>query len=120
MHLSLYDIIKGPILSDKARALNEKLGRLVLEVHRDATKPQIKDAIEKLFDVKVDRVCTLIRKYPPTKGFGVRRKATTTTLKKMKIAYVTMKEGYSLNMFGGHEGSPVMAEESTMSINAAQ
>lgn len=112
MQLSMYDIIKGPVLSDKAQKLNKQLRRLVLEVHKEATKPQIKDAIEKLFDVKVDRVCTLIRKFPPTKGFGARRqKSSVAKLKKAKIAYVTMKEGYSLDMFGHEGGAPVVDEQ---------
>ena len=99
MELSIYDVVKGPIVSDKAYKLNRVHNQLALEVHCDATKPAIKTALEKLFDVKVKVVRTNIRKYTAPRG-SVRRKVVgRPKIKRMKIAYVTLAPGYSLSLF---------------------
>jgi len=49
MDLSLYDIIKGPKISEKAYGMNQKEGKLVLEVHPKANKPLIAQALKKTF-----------------------------------------------------------------------
>ncbi len=56
-----YDVILGPVITEKATTASEN-GKVVFNVRKDATKPQIKAAVEKLFDVKVEAVNTLIRK----------------------------------------------------------
>ena len=56
-----YDIIVAPVVTEKATIASEH-NKVVFKVAAKATKPQIKDAIEKLFDVKVKSVNTLIRK----------------------------------------------------------
>ena len=96
--LTWYDIIKGPVVSDKAYKLNQKQSQLVLQVHTFANKPQIKDAIEKLFNVKVKEVRTLIRKKSSLRATQKKYNATPG-IKKSKVAYVTLAEGYSLNLF---------------------
>ena len=58
--MSLSDIIIRPVTTEKAIMLIEKQNVLTFIVRRDATKPQIKQAIEKLFGVKVVKVNTLI------------------------------------------------------------
>ena len=50
---SLYDVIRRPLLTEKSTLLKETQQTLVFEVHRDATKPEIKKAVEALFDTKV-------------------------------------------------------------------
>ena len=50
-----YDVIVSPVITEKATALSEQ-NKVVFKVRPDATKPQIKEAVEKLFDVKVKRV----------------------------------------------------------------
>ena len=85
MELTIYDIIQGPVVSDKAYKQNQALQKLVLEVHMQANKPLVQEAIEKL-----------IRK-------GKRRMTkarVTTTDKTRKRAIVTLKEGYNINLFG--------------------
>ncbi len=104
INLTKYDIIKGPIISDKAYKLNQKQSQLVLQVHPFANKPQIKDAIEKLFNVKVKEVRTLIRKKSSSRATEKRHRAIPS-ISKTKIAYVTLAEGYSLNLFE-QAGSP--------------
>jgi large subunit ribosomal protein L23 len=59
--LSHYDVILAPVITEKATAVSEA-NQVVFKVRRDATKPQIKAAIEKLFGVKVLAVNTLTRK----------------------------------------------------------
>ena len=98
VELTIYDIIKGPLISDKAYKLNQKQEQLVLRVHPQSNKPEIKKAIEKLFNVKVKDVRTLIRKKSKS-GATSRRYNATLMIKKEKVAYVTLAEGYSLNLF---------------------
>lgn len=98
MELTIYDIIKGPIISDKAYKLNKTLNQLLLEVHLRANKPMIKKALEKLFDVKVKTLRTLIRKNKTMRA-QERRFNAHPTIECKKIAYVTLAEGYSLNLF---------------------
>ena len=100
MELSIYDIIQGPVVSDKAYQQNQKLQKLVLEVHMHANKPLVQEAVEKLFGVHVLKVAILIRK-------GKRRmtKARTVTQDKTcKRAIVTLKPGYNINLFGDVAG----------------
>lgn len=96
--LTYYDIIKGPVISDKAYKLNQVRDQLVLRVHPDANKSMIRDAIEKLFNVKVKDIRTLIRKKSQSRS-STRRYNATPRISKRKIAYVTLAEGYSLNLF---------------------
>lgn len=114
MELTYYDIIKGPVISDKAYKLNRKLNQLVLKVHMSATKPMVKDALEKLFNVKVAQVNTLIRTNKKSQGTMKRSRVTPKTINE-KIAYVTLAEGYSIDLFesigaGTGVGDQVKAE----------
>jgi large subunit ribosomal protein L23 len=96
MELSIYDIIQGPVVSDKAYQQNQKLQKLVLEVHMHANKPLVQEAVEKLFGVHVLKVAILIRK-------GKRRMTRSrivTQDKTCKRAIVTLKPGYNINLFG--------------------
>src|SRR5579872_6780139 len=98
MELNIYDIIQGPLISDKAYKLNRTLNQLVLRVHLKANKPVIKDAIEKLFNVKVKEIRTMIRKKSSAKS-AQRKYNATQKITKKKIAYVTLADWYSLNLF---------------------
>ena len=106
MAITIYDIIQGAVLSEKAQQLNAKLQQLVLNVHTKANKPLVKEALEKLFNVKVKQVRISIRK-------GKRRlvKKREVFGKDQKRAIVTLAEGYSLNMLGQSEvgGQPQTA-----------
>ncbi len=94
MDLTIYDIIKGPVISDKAVLANRKHKKLVFKVHQDANKPLIKQALEKLFDVKVEKV-NLLNRCGKTKRVGRRIIERPST----KIAIVTLKPGHTLNLF---------------------
>ena len=96
MDLTIYDVIRGPVISDKAYKLNKKSKKLVLKVHMHANKPMITNAIQKLFNVKVESISILIRK---GKRKRIRMSNTTTTGVKEKRAVVTLKEGHKLDLF---------------------
>lgn len=96
MDLTIYDIVKGPIITSKAYRLNNQLKQLVVTVHMHANKPLIKEALEKLFNVKVEKIRIIIRK-GKNKVVAGRRIVTGADAKK---AIVTLKQGYSIDAFG--------------------
>jgi large subunit ribosomal protein L23 len=53
---SIYDVIRRPLVTEKAQVLQESQRTVCFEVHRDATKPEIKKAVETLFGTKVAAV----------------------------------------------------------------
>ena len=90
-----YDTIVAPVITEKATIASEN-NQFVFKVARNATKPQIKDAIEKLFDVKVTAVNTILRK-GKTKAFrGIRGRQQD-----MKKAIVTLADGYRIDVTTG-------------------
>jgi len=56
-----YDVIVSPVITEKATNASEE-NKVIFKVRRDATKPEIKAAVEGLFDVRVEAVNTLLRK----------------------------------------------------------
>ncbi len=90
-----YDVIVSPVITEKATMASE-YNQVVFRVRKDATKPQIKAAVEKLFDVKVKSVNTLIR-MGKTKLFrGMRG-----TRSDIKNAVVTLAEGHKIDITTG-------------------
>jgi large subunit ribosomal protein L23 len=53
---TIYDVLRRPLVTEKSNYLNNKLHQFVFEVAQDATRTQVKDAVETLFDVTVLRV----------------------------------------------------------------
>jgi large subunit ribosomal protein L23 len=90
-----YDVILSPVITEKATAASER-NQVVFRVAPHATKPQIKEAVEKLFDVKVKRVNTLIRK-GKVRIFRGRR----GELSDVKNAVVTLEEGHRIDVTTG-------------------
>lgn len=90
-----YDVIRKPIITEKATMASEN-NAVVFEVAIDANKPQIKEAIESLFGVKVKAVNTSI-----TKGKTKRFKGKPGTRKDVKKAYVTLEEGNTIDVSTG-------------------
>jgi len=91
----LYDIIVAPIVTEKATLAAED-NKVVFKVLRTATKPQIKQAVEKLFDVKVTGVNTLLRK-----GKKKTFKGTRGVQSDIKKAIVTLAEGDKIDVTTG-------------------
>jgi large subunit ribosomal protein L23 len=90
-----YTIIKSPAITEKGTMISAH-NAIVFNVARDATKPQIKEAIEGLFGVKVKSVNTLVRK-----GKLRTFKGRTALLSDAKKAYVTLVEGERLDVTSG-------------------
>lgn len=93
----LMTVIRGPHLSEKAHIAAEK-NQVVLKVRTDATKNEVKQAVELLFDVKVDGV-QVVNVKGKTKRFG-QAKGRRSDWKK---AYVKLAEGSSVEEFFGAE-----------------
>jgi large subunit ribosomal protein L23 len=90
-----YDLIRKPIITEKATLASEG-GAVVFEVAMDATKPEIKKAVEALFNVKVKAVNTTI-----TKGKVKRFRGKIGTRRDVKKAYVTLVEGNTIDVSTG-------------------
>ena len=87
----LLTIIMGPHLSEKTTVVAEKLNQTVFKVRVDANKKEIKQAVEHLFEVKVENVTT-INCQGKTKGRGKRSN--------WKKAYVTLAMGSQIDFLG--------------------
>ncbi|MCL1076543.1 50S ribosomal protein L23 [Shewanella dokdonensis] len=91
-------VILAPHVSEKSTVVAEKSNTVVFRVALTATKAEIKAAVEKLFEVKVDGVRTLINK-----GKTKRHGARTGRRSDWKKAYVTLAEGADIDFLGGAE-----------------
>lgn len=96
MNIKLYDVLLGPVVTEKSRRVEEKYNQVMFDVALKATKKDIKEAIEFIFSVKVLSVNTLIRKGKKKvfKGRIGQRSA-------VKKAYVKLAEGSKLDFGQG-------------------
>jgi large subunit ribosomal protein L23 len=90
-----YDVIIAPVITEKATIASER-NQVTFKVARTATKPQIKEAVEKLFDVKVKSVNTLVRK-GKLKAF----RGSLGRQQDVKKAIVTLEEGHRIDVTTG-------------------
>ncbi|KLE35882.1 50S ribosomal protein L23 [Aurantiacibacter luteus] len=90
-----YDVIRAPHITEKSTLLSEN-NAIVFKVANDATKPQIKAAVEALYDVKVAGVNTMV-----VKGKSKRWKGKPYKRTDMKKAIVTLAEGQSVDITEG-------------------
>ena len=90
-----YDVIVAPHITEKSTLVSEA-NAVVFKVANDATKPQIKAAVEALFNVSVVGVNTLVQK-----GKTKRWKGTPYSRSDMKKAIVTLKDGDSIDVTTG-------------------
>lgn len=90
-----YDIIRKPVITEKATMASEH-GAVVFQVARDANKPQIKQAVEALFGVKVKAVNTVL-----TKGKVKKFRGRPGVRNDVKKAYVTLEEGNTIDVSTG-------------------
>jgi len=91
----LYDVIRKPVITEKATMASEH-NAVVFEVAIGASKPQIREAVEGLFGVKVKAVNTTI-----TKGKVKRFRGRTGRRKDVKKAYVTLEDGNTIDVTTG-------------------
>ena len=90
-----YDVIRKPVITEKATMASET-GAVVFEVAMGAAKPQIKEAVEALFGVKVSKVNTVV-----TKGKKKRFRGRLGRRADVKKAYVTLEEGNTIDVTTG-------------------
>jgi large subunit ribosomal protein L23 len=90
-----YDVIRTPAITEKSTFVSEN-NQVVFNVAKDASKPEIKAAVEALFGVKVKAVNTLVRK-----GKMKRFKTTIGKQQDVKKAVVTLVEGQTLDVTTG-------------------
>jgi large subunit ribosomal protein L23 len=102
----LYQILLGPVFSEKAQRLGDKLGVQVFKVAPSATKLEIKKAVEQLFGVEVQAVNTVSIR-GKTKRFG----KTVGRRSDIKKAYVTLKAGQDIVVADTAEGAEAAAAE---------
>ena len=91
----LANVLVAPIISEKATMAAEKHNQVLFKVMRDATKPEIKAAVELMFKVDVESVSTVIQK-GKVKRFG----RSTGRRDHVKKAFVSLKPGQELNFSG--------------------
>ena len=91
----LATVLMAPIISEKATSVAEKNNQVLFKVLRDATKPEIKAAVELMFNVKVASVQTVNQK-GKIKRFGAR----IGRRDHVKKAYVSLQPGQELNFSG--------------------
>ena len=93
--LKHYDTIVAPVITEKSTLASEH-NQVVFKVSGTASKPEIKAAVEALFNVKVDAVNTLVRK-----GKKKRFRGIIGRQKSFKKAIVTLAEGHSIDVTTG-------------------
>ena len=91
---SVYDVVRRPVISEKSTALAEVAGRYVFEVSAKANKQEIRDAVQKLFDVRVRRVRTML-----VHGKVKRVGRFLTKKPNWKKAIVSLDEGQKIEFF---------------------
>jgi large subunit ribosomal protein L23 len=96
MILSHEEIVKRPLITEKAERNRAATRSFAFEVHRDATKIQVKQAVEKLFGVHVLAVRTAI-----ARGKNKRVGRSSGQRPNWKKAFVTLKEGETIALFEG-------------------
>ncbi len=89
----VFQILKSPLISEKAAILGDASNQHVFRVATDAKKAEIKAAVEKLFDVKVANVCTINVK-GKSKRMGMRKGRR----KDWKKAYVSLEQGHEIDL----------------------
>lgn len=94
----LLKVLKAPHVSEKATNNAEQSNTIVFKVAKDANKVEIANAVENLFEVKVDSVRTVL-----VKGKTKRHGAKTGRRSDWKKAYVTLQEGQNLDFLDSAE-----------------
>lgn len=96
---TLYDVLRRPIVTEKSAYQSSSLGQYVFEVAATASKAQIKEAVEVLFDVTVTRVNVLVS--PAKRSRRARSRRVLVRRPSYKKAVVTLAEGDKIDVFEG-------------------
>jgi large subunit ribosomal protein L23 len=96
---TIYDVLRRPVVTEKTSYMSDKLGQYVFEVTQDATKEQVKEAIETIFDVDVVRVNMI--NVPAKRTRRARSRRVLVRRSGYKKAIVTLEQGQTLPIFEG-------------------
>ena len=96
---TLYEVLRRPLITEKSNYQSSKLNQYAFEVASKATRTQVKDAIETIFDVKVEKVNII--NAPAKSGRRARSRRLTVRRPGYKKAIVTLQAGQSLEIFEG-------------------
>lgn len=96
---TIYDVLRRPLFTEKSNYQNGKLHQYVFEVDGDATKNQVKDAIETMFDVSVLRVNVI--NVPAKRNRRWRNRRVLVRRGEYKKAIVTLAQGDTIDVFEG-------------------
>jgi large subunit ribosomal protein L23 len=94
--MTLQEVVKRPLITEKAARTRAACRSFAFEVHREATKIQVKQAVEKLFSVHVLAVRTAV-----ARGKNKRVGKNSGRRPNWKKAFVTLKEGETIALFEG-------------------
>lgn len=96
---TIYDVIRRPIITEKSAYQSSALNQYAFEVDPRANKQQIKEAVETLFDVSVERVNVINQ--PAKVGRSLRNRRLQIRRSAYKKAIVTLKPGDRIDVFEG-------------------
>ena len=96
---TLYEILRRPLITEKSNYQSGKLNQYAFEVDKKATRTQVKDAIETIFDVKVEKVNII--NAPAKRGRKAKSRGLVIRKAGYKKALVTLKDGQTLQIFEG-------------------
>jgi large subunit ribosomal protein L23 len=97
--ITLYEVLRRPLITEKTNYMNSKLHQYVFEVAAEATKGMVKDAVETIFDVKVMRVNVI--NMPAKHKKNLRSRRTTNRRTSYKKAVITLAPGDTIPVFEG-------------------
>ena len=96
---TLFDVLRRPLVTEKSNFQSSKLNQYTFEVPLTASKMQIKNAVESLFEVSVERVNVI--RLPAKRTRRARSRRLRVRRRAMKKAIVTLAEGQSIDVFEG-------------------
>ena len=96
---TIYDVLRRPLVTEKSSYQSGRLNQYSFIVADDATRTQVKDAIETLYDVSVVRVNII--NTSAKRGRRLRSRRLLVRKPGYKKAIITLAEGQTLDMFGG-------------------
>ena len=96
---TIYDVLRRPILTEKSSHQYAKLNQYVFEVASNATKSTIKEAVETIFDVTVERVNTMVM--PAKRSRRAQSRRVLIRRSAYKKAIVTLADGDTISVFEG-------------------
>ncbi len=96
---NVYEILRRPVVTEKSNFQTSKLNQVVFEVDARATKAMVKDAIEKVFEVTVERVN--IVNLPAKRSRRARNRRLLVRRSGYKKAIITLAPGSSIDIFEG-------------------